>query len=243
MNTTLEEAEALIRGMLPRLDAVRGVVRVLCPPFISLSLAQRLLQGTSVRLGAQNAYFEPRGAYSGEVSPTMLKGLCQYVILGHSERRLHFGESDDTINRKVRAAIEASLVPILCVGERLEENRSGKTEEVVARQLTQGLKEIPRPVELVIAYEPVWAIGTGIAATSKDANNTIGLVRRTLAGIYGSPFAEATPILYGGSVTRDNIAEFMAQSEVDGALVGGASLNAEGFVAIAEAAARRRVVP
>jgi len=155
--------------MLPRLDAVRGVVRVLCPPFLSLSLAQRLLQGTSVRLGAQNAYFEPRGAYTGEVSLTMLKGLCQYVILGHSERRLHFGESDDTINRKVRAAIEASLVPILCVGERLEENRSGKTEEVVTRQLTQGLKEIPRPVELVIAYEPVWAIGTGIAATSMDA--------------------------------------------------------------------------
>ncbi len=237
MNTTIQEGEALVQAMLPRLQKVQGVTTVLCPPFTSLFAIGKLLQGTQILLGAQNMHPEPKGAYTGEVSPAMLAGLCRYVILGHSERRHIFGETDEFINKKVKAALEYGLTPILCVGERLEENRSGRTEQVITRQVEGGLANIPQPKELVVAYEPVWAIGTGVAATAEEAQKTIELIRRIVSRLYGI-YARGVPILYGGSVTPDNIAQFISQPDIDGALVGGASLNADGFAKIVETSAR-----
>jgi triosephosphate isomerase len=234
MNTTVEEATKLVEEMRDRLDGVKGVEKVLCPPFISLVAVRRLLQGSSIELGAQNMHFEEKGAYTGEVSPLMLVGWCRYVILGHSERRQYFGETDEVVNKKLKAALKAGLSPILCVGERLEENEAGKTEEVVTRQVRGALAEIESPRGMVIAYEPVWAIGTGKAATGEQANATIGLIRRLLAQLYGEDFAQAMRIQYGGSVTTANIAEFVSQPEIDGALVGGASLKAKEFLGIVE---------
>ena len=177
MNTTVEQAVGLVREMQGELNTIEGVEKVLCPPFISLAAVEELLAGSALKLGAQNMYFEDKGAYTGEVSPLMLAGLCEYVILGHSERRQYFGESDELINRKVQAALKNGLKPILCVGERLEENEAGRTEEVVTRQVRADLVGIESPQGLVIAYEPIWAIGTGKAATGEQANTTIGLIR------------------------------------------------------------------
>ncbi len=232
MNTTLAEASALVREMRERLERIEGVEKVLCPPFISLALVQELLHSSSIKLGAQNMHFEEKGAYTGEISPSMLSGICEFVILGHSERRQYFGETDEIVNRKVRAALKAGLTPILCLGERLEEKDAGKTEEVVTRQVKGALKGIEAPDGLVIAYEPVWAIGTGRAATGAGANATIGVIRNTVARLYTQKMARGMRILYGGSVTSSNIGEFMAQPEIDGALVGGASLKAGEFVSI-----------
>ncbi|MEE9285550.1 MAG: triose-phosphate isomerase [Dehalococcoidia bacterium] len=240
MNTTVAEAEALVRQMLPQLEAIEGVETVVCPPFVSLEAVSRLARGTSVQVGAQNMHHQPKGAYTGEIAPGMLAGLCQWVILGHSERRQHFHEDDELINRKVAAALEAGLRPILAVGERLDQREGGGTEEVITRQVTGGLASIPPSEALVIAYEPVWAIGTGRAASEADASETIGLIRRLVARQYGDAFARQLRVLYGGSVTADNIAGFMAQPEIDGGLVGGASLNAAAFVSIARQAAEAR---
>jgi triosephosphate isomerase len=182
-------------------------------------------------------YFEEKGAYTGEVSPLMLSDLCDFVILGHSERRQYFAETDELVNNKVRAALKIGLTPILCLGERLEEKEAGKTEEVVTRQVRAALEGIKSPQELVIAYEPVWAIGTGKAATSHESNDTIGLLRRTVAQLYSEELAQGVRILYGGSVTASNIAGFIEQPEIDGALVGGASLKAEEFLSIVEQSA------
>jgi len=234
MNTTLAQASILVSEMRERLDQLEDVEKVLCPPFISLATIEELLRGTSIKLGAQNMYFEEKGAYTGEVSPLMLSHLCEFVILGHSERRQHFAETDELINKKVRAALKIGLNPILCVGEKLEEKEAGETAEVVARQVRGALEGIELPQGLVIAYEPIWAIGTGKAATPPESNDTIGLLRRTVAQLYGEEFAHGVRILYGGSVTSSNIAGFMEQPEIDGALVGGASLKAEEFVSIAE---------
>ena len=243
MNTTIAEAVDLVTAMKGALDATEGVDKVLCPPFISLAAVAALTTGSSIRLGAQTMHFEERGAFTGEVSPLMLKGLCQLVILGHSERRHVFGEGDEAINRKVKAALAHSLVPILCVGERLEEREAGRTEEVVVSQTRKGLDGIDAPGDTVIAYEPVWAIGTGRAATPSESNDTIALLRRTVAGLFGEDAAGAMRILYGGSVTAANIAGFMEQPDIDGALVGGASLKAEEFVSIVQQAARGRGGP
>ena len=232
MNTTLEEARDLVSAMREDLHRIRGVEKVLCPPFISLAAVRDMVLGHDISLGAQDMYYLEKGAYTGEVSPTMLAPLCQYVILGHSERRQYFGETDDMVNKKVSAALKAGLRPIMCVGERLEENEAGKTEEVVGRQVRGGLEGIPVSGALVIAYEPVWAIGTGRAATAAQANQTIGFIRRQVAGIYGNDFASALRIQYGGSVTAQNCAELMREPEIDGALVGGASLKAQEFVDI-----------
>ncbi|MBA7638381.1 Triosephosphate isomerase [subsurface metagenome] len=237
MNTTVAEASVLVREMKERLDRIEGVDKVLCPPFISLAVIGELLRGTSIKLGAQNMYFEEKGAYTGEVSPQMLSELCDFVILGHSERRQYFGETDEVVNKKVGAALKSGLSPILCVGERLEEKEAGKTDEVVTRQVRGALQGIEPPQGLVIAYEPVWAIGTGMAATPHESNDTIGLLRRTVAQQYGKDFASGVRILYGGSVTASNIAGFMEQPEIDGALVGGASLQAEEFLSIVEQSA------
>jgi triosephosphate isomerase len=234
MNTTTAEAERLVLEMLEKLDRIEGVEKVLCPPFVSLVAINMMLQSSSIKLGAQNMYFETKGAYTGEISPLMLKELCEFVILGHSERRWYFGETDEIVNKKVKAALANKLKPILCVGERLEENEARKTEEVVGRQLRGALDAIEPVCDLVIAYEPVWAIGTGKAASGKQAAATIQFIRDTVASLWNKNIAHDLRILYGGSVTGANIAEFISHPEIDGALVGGASLKAEEFVSIAE---------
>ena len=233
MNTTVAEAEELARSMRHELEGIEGVEKVLCPPFVSLAAVGKVLQGSSVKLGAQNMYFEAKGAYTGEVSPAMLKGLVEFVILGHSERRLYFGETDGLINKKVRAALDFGLKPILCVGERLEENEAGKTEQVLTRQLEGSLAGIAPAAELTVAYEPVWAIGTGRAATGLAAAKSIKFVRDVLARLWDGDTAQRVRLLYGGSVTGSNIAEFISQREIDGALVGGASLKVDDFPGIA----------
>ncbi len=231
MNTTLNEAIALISRLRPRLEHARGVEIVLCPPFVSLVVVRELLKGSPIKLGVQNVYYQEKGAFTGEVSAFMLADLCQYVIVGHSERRQYMKETDDIINRKVTAARKAGLKPILCVGENLAENEAGQAEEVISGQLRASLINVESIEGLVVAYEPVWAIGTGKAASGPQANGTICSIRGMLAKSFGGA-AEETPILYGGSVTGDNIAEFIRQSEIDGALVGGASLKPEQFIDI-----------
>lgn len=239
MHKTVAEAagvvQALLAGPLPP-----GVEVAVCPPFTALAEVRRALDRSPVRLGAQDMYWEDQGAFTGEVSPLMLRDLgCHYVIVGHSERRQFFAETDDTVARKAVAAFVHGLVPILCVGERLEERDAGQTEAVVTRQTaagTQGLDE-QKVRTLVIAYEPVWAIGTGRSASGGEANRVIGLIRGTLAARFGAGAAGQARILYGGSVTPDNAAEFSAQPEIDGALVGGASLDPEKFRRIIQAAA------
>jgi triosephosphate isomerase len=244
MNTTAAEAERLVLEMLERLDRTEGVEKVLCPPFVSLVGISMMLENSSIKLGAQNMYFESKGAYTGEVSPLMLRELCEFVILGHSERRWYFKESDDLINKKVKAALANKLKPILCVGERLEENEAGKTQDVVGGQLRRGLKDIEPIADLVIAYEPVWAIGTGKAATGRQAAATIQFIRDVVGKLWNESMAQELRILYGGSVTSANVAEFVSLPEIDGALVGGASLKADEFVGIvektAEVKARRK---
>ncbi len=232
MNTTVDEAVALVKEMREELDGIQGVEKVLCPPFISLLAVKEIIAGSSSKLGAQNMHYEEKGAYTGEISPLMLASLCHSVILGHSERRQYFRETDELVNRKVQAALKAGLRPILCVGERLEENEAGRTEEVVTTQVRAALAEVDLHNGLVIAYEPVWAIGTGRAATGEQANATIGVIRHMVSGLYGEETAQMMPILYGGSVTSANIAEFISQPEIDGALVGGASLKSADFLGI-----------
>ena len=240
MNATVPEATALVKDMKDGLERVGGVEKVLCPPFISLFAVKELVQGTSIKVGAQNMHFEEKGAFTGEVSPLMLAGICDYVILGHSERRQYFGESDDIVNSKMKAALAAGLIPIMCVGERLEENEAGKTVEVVTRQVKGGLADIDSPQGIVIAYEPVWAIGTGKAATSEEANATIGVIRDVVAGIYDASIADGMRILYGGSMNAANVTELVQKPEIDGGLIGGASLKAAEFVSMVEQTAAVR---
>jgi triosephosphate isomerase len=232
MNTTVAEAAALVKEMRPELDRIDNVDKVICPPFVSLATVRELLKGSSIKLGAQNLYFEEKGAYTGEISPLMLAGLCEYVIIGHSERRQYFNETVELVDKKVKAALKAGLKPILCVGETLKENEAGKTEEVLTRQLSSTSAQSYYLSGLILAYEPIWAIGTGRAASGEQANQTIGFIRRHISKQYGKEIAQAVRILYGGSVTAANIAEFISQPEIDGALVGGASLKASEFLSI-----------
>ena len=244
MNKTIAEARHLVSDMVPPLNAVEGVDRVLCPPFTALLSVSSLLEGTDIGLGAQNLYWESSGAFTGEESPLMIAELCQYVILGHSERRAYFGETDFTVNRKVIAALEHNLIPIVCVGETLEENEAGRTKEVVSRQIGEGLAGLDLPEidsskgnALIVAYEPVWAIGTGRAATSEGANAVIAdVIRSGLKNLFGQEVTDRVRVLYGGSVMSTNAAEYFAEPEIDGALVGGASLKIDEFVKITEAA-------
>ncbi len=232
MNTTVSEAIALVRKMHSGLDAIANVDKVICPPFVSLAAVKEIINGSSMKLGAQNLYFEEKGAYTGEISPLMLVDLCEFVIIGHSERRQYFKETGDIVNKKVKAALKVRLKPILCVGERLAEKEAGRTKEVIAEQLQSSLAGIDSPSGLTVAYEPIWAIGTGRAATGEQANGTIGFIRQGIARLYTEAVAQEMRILYGGSVTADNAAEFMEQPEIDGALVGGASLKADQFLSI-----------
>lgn len=248
MNTTVTEAEELVYEMIDKLEGVQGVEKVICPPFVSLISINIMLHDSSIKLGAQNMYFETAGAYTGEISPLMIKELCEFVILGHSERRWYFGESDEMVSRKIKAALASKLKPVLCVGERLEENEAGKTEEVINRQVTaalDGIGPIAMSIEenLVIAYEPVWAIGTGKAASGEQAADTIKFIRDILAKLWNKSMAQDLRILYGGSVTSQNIAEFISQPEIDGALVGGASLKVDEFLSIVEQTAKIKGKP
>jgi triosephosphate isomerase (TIM) len=240
MFNTVSEARVLVSELIPSLSQIQGVDKVICPPFTALLAVRALLEGTQIRLGAQNLYWETSGAFTGEVSPKMIAEFCTHVIIGHSERRAYFNETDSTVNLKTKAALQNGLTPIVCVGETLVENEAGETANVVTRQILDGLSDIilSTPQNIVIAYEPVWAIGTGKAATSQGANQVIGgYIRPALAKLFGSQSADEIRILYGGSVKGSNAAEFFNQSDIDGALVGGASLKANDFSLIAQAAA------
>ena len=225
MYKTVAESRHLVSELVPGLQSITGVEKVVCPPFTSLLAVRALLEGTEIGLGAQNLHWESSGAYTGEVSPTMVAELCRYAIIGHSERRAYFGETDSTVNRKMQSALLHGIVPILCVGETLEENEAKRTFEVVSGQVREGLArlDLDDGNAIVIAYEPVWAIGTGRAATSEGANEVVrDSIRSVLAEDFGKPFAEQVRILYGGSVKASNAAEFFIQPDIDGALVGGA---------------------
>lgn len=240
MFKTVAEARHLVSELVPSLQAVRNVEKALCPPFTSLLAVRALLEGTDIGLGAQNLHWEDAGAFTGEISAPMLAELCQYVIIGHSERRTYFGETDATVNRKIQSAMVHGLVPIVCVGETLDEYEAGNTGEVVTRQVREGLARLnlTEGNSIIIAYEPVWAIGTGRAATAEGANVVIAdFIRRTLDEQFGATIAETVRILYGGSVKASNAAEFFTQPDIDGALVGGASLKADEFTGIVQAAA------
>jgi triosephosphate isomerase (TIM) len=240
MFKTVAEARQLVSELITGINSMQGVEKVLCPPFTALLAIAALLEGTDIGLGAQNMHWEASGAYTGEVAPPMIAELCKYIIVGHSERRAYFGETDETVNQKLRSALAHGLTPILCVGETLEENEAARTEEVVTRQVRQGLTGIQLTVDvpMVIAYEPVWAIGTGRAATSEGANAVVAdYIRPTLTELYGHPLAQSMRVLYGGSVKASNAAEFFTQPDIDGALVGGASLKAAEFIPIVQAAA------
>ena len=240
MNMTVEGARSLVYIMSARLREIASVDKVICPPFTALQAVQALLADSDIGLGAQNIYWEQQGAFTGEISPAMLKELCAYVIIGHSERRTLFGETDGSANRRVVAAAAADLTPIFCVGETLQEYEAQRTAEVVARQVISGLEGLEKAFapRLVVAYEPVWAIGTGKASTAANAAQVIREhIRKPLATLFGNDAAQSIRVLYGGSVTAANAAEFFASEEIDGALVGGASLKADEFVAITKAAA------
>jgi triosephosphate isomerase (TIM) len=240
MNTTVSEAVSLAKDMLPELDTLDNVEKVICPPFVSLVAVHDVIKSSTVKLGAQNLYFEPKGAYTGEISPGMLVGICEYVIIGHSERRQYFHENGELISKKVMAALKNHLKPILCVGENLRDYEAGKTRDVVTAQLESSLQGINQASDLTIAYEPVWAIGTGKASTGKEAKATIKLIRDLITRKYGNDIAAKMRILYGGSVTAANIAEFVSLPDIDGALVGGASLKAAEFTGIVSATVKIR---
>jgi len=232
-----DEALAFFRKIRSGLNEIRGVDLVICPPTTVLHQFAELLAPTRIALGAQNAHWEDQGAQTGETSPLMLAGVCQYVILGHSERRATGSsqENDGAINRKLKAAFKHGLTPILCLGENLEQNRAGQTDAFVSGQVKAAFQDVAASLaaSCVIAYEPIWAIGTGESASPADANRVMGLsIRGALAEIYGEQVAQQVRVQYGGSVTSDNISEFMVMPEVDGALVGGASLNPQ-FVDLA----------
>ena len=238
MNTDIAAGTALAAAIAAGVGAIAGVDLVVCPPFVSLATVRDAVAGSGVSVGAQNMHADGNGAFTGEIAPPMLVGLCEYVIIGHSERRQFFGETDDSVGRKVAAAVAHELRPIVCVGETLSERESGKAAEVIRWQVTSALAELDAGDAdgLVIAYEPVWAIGTGRAATPEIADQIMGgAIRSTVAAVLGLDVAAAVPLLYGGSVNAANAAEFAAVENVNGALVGGASLDAGSFLAVAVA--------
>ena len=235
MHNTSSQGIALVQELAKLTADAKDVDIVVCPTFTTLAAVATALKDTNIHLGAQNMHFEKKGAFTGEIAAEMLKDVCcEYVIIGHSERRQYFAETDTTVNKKTKAALEANLVPIVCVGESLEEREAGTTETVVGAQVRAGLEGLTneQAATVVVAYEPIWAIGTGRTASADDANAVCAFVRRTLADMFGQETADKIRVQYGGSVKADNIAELMSKSDIDGALVGGASLNADTFMAI-----------
>ena len=232
MHNTSSQGVALVQELAKLTADAKDVDIVVCPTFTTLAAVATALKDTNIHLGAQNMHFEKKGAFTGEITAEMLKDVCcEYVIIGHSERRQYFAETDTTVNKKTKAALEANLVPIVCVGESLEEREAGTTETVVGAQVRAGLEGLTneQAATVVVAYEPIWAIGTGRTASADDANAVCAFVRRTLADMFGQETADKIRVQYGGSVKADNIAELMSKSDIDGALVGGASLDAVGF--------------
>ena len=238
MNTSAATARELAEGIKAGgLDDITTVTKVLCPPFVYLPLVAEVVRGTTLKVGAQDVHWEEKGAFTGEVSPAMLRDFATYVIIGHSERRAYFGETDESVNKKLRATLAAGLTPIVCVGETGAEREAGSTHDVLVRQVRGALAEVSLPASAVIAYEPVWAIGTGVAATIQDAADAIGFIRGEIASAQGKDVSEAVCILYGGSVSPANIADYLAQADIDGGLIGGAALQAESYIAMVRAAA------
>lgn len=236
MNKTSSEAKNFVNELLSQSIDFEKTEVVVCPPTISLEAVSDLVKESNIKVGAQNVYFEKSGAFTGEISPEMLKDIgVDYCIIGHSERREYFGETDQSVNKKVKAVLEMGIIPIMCVGETLSERENGQTESVCKTQVIAGLKDLSQEQieSVVIAYEPVWAIGTGKSATKEDANETIGFIRSVVEHVAGKDIAEKVRIQYGGSVKPENITEYMAMPHIDGALVGGASLQVKSFVDIA----------
>jgi triosephosphate isomerase len=244
MNTDSKSAVELAKSVVQKCKSVLDKVEVcICPPFVYLSAVKQALGSSSIGLGAQDVYFESKGAFTGEISCQMLKDIgCKNVLIGHSERRHVIKETNELINKKLIAAIDAGLLPIFCVGELLEQRKAGKTAQIVKEQIQKGMAGITaeKAKAVTIAYEPVWAIGTGINATPAQAQEVHLMIRQLIAGVYNKGFAEQLRIQYGGSAKADNAAELMAQADVDGLLVGGASLKADEFAAIVKAAAEAK---
>jgi len=235
MNKTINEAVALARAIREQVSGITNVDCVVCPPFIDIPMVSAELMGSNVAVGAQNMHWAESGAYTGEISAAMLKNLATYVIIGHSERRQYFAETDESVNKKAHAAVAAGLTPIICVGESLEQNERGETQEFVSGQVKAALAGFTaaQMADVIIAYEPIWAIGTGRAATAQQANDICGGVVRAAVGEFlGEEAAATIRILYGGSANDKNIGELMAQPDIDGALIGGASLKVESYVAM-----------
>lgn len=231
MNKNNSEAVALVKELKNLLKNVKDVEIVVCPAFTALSEVAKELKGSNIKVGAQNLYSEDSGAFTGEISPLMLKELCKYVIIGHSERRQYFNETDKDVNKKIKKALEHGLIPIVCVGETLEQRESNKTESIIEEQISQGLNDLSEKEmsKVIIAYEPVWAIGTGKTASPRQAEEVHKFIRGVLEENFSKEIAEKTRILYGGSVKSENIKDLMKEKDIDGALVGGASLKAEEF--------------
>jgi triosephosphate isomerase (TIM) len=245
MYKTVDESVEFVRQLAPKLAPHTGVERVVAPVFVALTAVADALQGTEIKVSAQNVHWKENGAYTSQVSPTMLKGLVEYVIIGHSEVRQYLHETDEIVNKKARAALAHGLKPIIAVGESLEQNEAGETESFVSGQVRAALDGISAAdmANVVIAYEPIWAIGTGKSASGEIAQNIIGgTIRATLKSLYGDVFAQTIRIQYGGSVKPGNMAEYMSQPDVDGALVGGASLNVDDFSQLVEIAAQEKGV-
>ncbi len=235
MNKTTVDASELAEKLIALVSSVKDRDIVLAPPFTSLEAVSETIRGTNIDLSAQNMHWEDKGAFTGEISAEMLLDLgCKYVIIGHSERRQYFGETDETVNKKVKQALKKGLLPIMCVGETLAEREAGKLNEIISRQAAGGLMDISFDdmKKVVIAYEPVWAIGTGKTATPEQANEVHELIRKKVQSLYNAEIAEGLRIQYGGSVTPDNVSQLMAKPDIDGALVGGASLKPESFAAL-----------
>lgn len=240
MNKTPNEAVAFVNELAPKLAEYTNVERVVCPVFVALPGVSAALAGTEIGVGAQDIYWEESGAFTGEVAPNMLAGLVEYVIIGHSERRGYFGETDETVNKKIKAALAQDLKPIVCVGESLEQNEAGETKGFVGGQVRAAFDGISAEDmrKIVVAYEPIWAIGTGRTATGEDANTIIqDAVRAPIAEMFGDEVAQTVRIQYGGSVKPHNMEEFMSQPDIDGALVGGASLKVDSFTDLVRIAA------
>jgi triosephosphate isomerase len=239
MNKTEGEAITLVRRLMQGIRSFSNREVLVCPPYTSLSQIHKLLVSSPILLGAQNISEHTNGAYTGEISPGMIAEFCTHVILGHSERRAYYGEEDDLVNRKIKAALQVGLIPVLCVGELLEEREKNQTASRISHQLKEGLKGVllSNPSQIVIAYEPVWAIGTGLSASAQETSDLIGgVIRPVLSSLWSDDISQGIRVLYGGSVNPGNAGEFFKQDEIDGALVGGASLTAESFLGIIERA-------
>ena len=245
MYKTVRESVEFVSELAPMISSFHSVERVVCPTYIALSAVAEVLKGSEIKVGAQNVHWEAQGAFTSQISPTMLQGLVEYVIVGHSEARAYLCETDEMVNKKVKAALAYGLKPIIAVGESLQQNEAGQTGQVVSGQVRAALSGVDaaNTTNIVLAYEPIWAIGTGKNASGELANSIIGgSIRATLAEIYGNAIAQSVCIQYGGSVKPENMAEYMSQPDIDGALVGGASLKADTFTELVRAAAQEKGV-